>query len=484
MSPVVLLIVPLGAAFVYPLVEKIHRRLAAVLTVATTLALFGIALSWVFSFAAGALPLAVATAGFPVPFSIGLAVGLSEAVVLAVITLIGALGVTSGMTREDDPWSWRQIVLFFVLMLGSFGLVLSQDLFNIFVFMEISGISVFGLLGTSRDTRAFEAGFKYMIASGLASVFFLIGVAFIYATVGSLHIADIVSGAGSVVGATGVMALVFLAAALLIELKPAPANGWALDTYQAADPALGALISGVNATAMVVVFQRLMPIFLSAARDVFIPVFLVAGILAFLIPQIQALMQSNLRRMLGYSSVAQIGLVLLVLVIGPGAVSFGAVAVPAAIVLLLNHGLAKAGLFWVVNVIGDERTGVDRRWPHSIRGRKRLLVFVSVLVLALLGLPPFPGFWAKWNLVTTLGGSGLYGVLAVVLVGSTLEAVYLMRWFTALVRSEGDDGAVVGERIPADFAPPEDEFAGAAGGGCPDTGCTPSLACSGMAMLV
>ncbi len=482
-NPVYLLVTALGAAFLYPLVERLGRRPASVVAVLVSASFVAIALTWVAGFAAGAPELMVDTAGFPSPLSIRLVVGLTEAVVLSVIGLIGTLGIISGMTREDEPWTGRQIVLFFVLMLGSFGLVLSHDLFNLFVFMEISGIGVFGLLGTSRDTRAFEAGFKYMIASGLASAFFLIGVAFTYYSVGSLNIADIVADSHLIVGASGIMALVFLAAGILVELKPAPANGWALDTYQAADPALGALISGVNATAMVIVFARLMPIFLGAASGAFIPVFLTAGVLAFLIPQFQGLMQSNLRRMLGYSSVAQIGLVVIVLTLLPPNVSFGIVVLPAAIVLLLNHALAKAGLFWVINVIGDEKTGLEGKLPHSIRVRKRLVVFVAVLVLALLGLPPFPGFWAKWNLVQALGGIGMYGILAAVLAGSLLEAVYLMRWYIGLVRDDMDDAATTAERIPRDFAASEDEGSGV-GGGCPDTGCRPSLACAGMSMLV
>ncbi len=483
-SPVILLVVALLSAFLYPLVERIGRRVAFLATLLLSASFVAVALSWVVGLSTTDVELLIAdTAGFPAPLSINLAVGLTEALVLTVIALIGTLGVISGMTREDEPWKGRQIVLFFVLMLGAFGLLMSQDLFNIFVFMEISGISVFGLLGTSRDTRAFEGGFKYMIASGLASAFFLVGVAFIYYTVGSLNIADIVSGSNLIVGMTGVMALVFLAAGILIELKPAPANGWALDTYQAADPALGALISGVNATAMAVVFSRLMPIFTGAAGAVFTPLFLIAGVLAFLIPQFQGLMQDNLRRMLGYSSVAQIGLVVIALSVLPEDVRFGMVVLPAAIVLLLNHALAKAGLFWVVNVIGDEKTGFDGRWPHSIRMRKRLSVFIALLVFALLGLPPFPGFWAKWNLVQSLGGTGMYAVLAVVLAGSLLEAVYLMRWYVGLVRGEGDDVSVTGEHIPADFSTGEDETS-VEGGGCPDSGCKPALACAGMSTLL
>jgi formate hydrogenlyase subunit 3/multisubunit Na+/H+ antiporter MnhD subunit len=352
---------------------------------------------------------------------------------------------------------------------------MTRDLFNVFVFMEISGISLFGILSTSRDGRVFEAGFKYMIASGLASAFYLIGTAFTYRGVGSLNIADIAeaSTAGSLSGTVGILGLLFLLAGLLVELKPAPANGWALDTYQAADHGVGALISGINATAMTMVLFRLAPIFFQAAESVFLPILVAAGAVAFLVPQVQALLQGSFKRLLGYSSVAQIGLVVLAFAVAPADVSFGAagvsVALPVALVLLINHALAKAGLFWIAHVAGDDRTGAAGNAPASLRHRRGLLILAGILVLALLGLPPFPGFWAKWNLVMHLGaaGSGATAggataggavagsgaLLAVVLLGSFLEVIYLMRWFAGIARRAEDDGTVLEERIPEDFAP-------------------------------
>lgn len=479
-SPIILVAASLGCAFLFPLFERINRRFGVVVGLAVLLAFAGVAIQWVVALAAGAQPFVSQTAGFIAPLSINLVVGPVEATAILVILFVSIAGYLAMTFRSDAPWHGKQIVLFFVLLLGSFGLVMTRDLFNVFVFMEISGIAIFGLLSTSRDGRAFEAGFKYMVASGLASAFFLIGVAFIYRRTGALNIADITAAgaAGAFAGTSGVLTLLFLLVGILVELKPAPANGWALDVYQAADPGVAALLSGVNATAMVLVLSRLLPLLTrteatggaeSGVGTVFVPLLLGAASVAFVIPQVQALLQESVRRMLGYSSVAQVGLVVLAAVIAPRPVSFGAIAVPAALVLLLNHAVAKAGLFWLAELIDDDRSGAHRRWPIALRNRPAVLVAAGILLFALLGLPPFPGFWAKWNLVSALGGTGAWLLLATVLGGSLLEAVYLMRWFVGLVREPSDDGVTVAAVIPADF-----EESAAPGATTPDGAATPA----------
>jgi len=443
-GPVILVAAALGTSFLLPLFEAIGRRIAVALAFVVLAAFLAVSVSWVLFGGADGAEIVSQTAGFSAPLSINLAVGLQEAIILVVINVVAILGLGAMVARGEHSWHGKQIVLFFVFLLGSFGLVMTRDLFNVFVFMEISGIAVFGLLSTSRDGRAFEAGFKYMVASGLASIFFLIGIAFVYQKSGSLNIADINASAALFLDGTGSLALVFLLAGILVELKPAPANGWALDVYQAADPGLGALISAINATAMVVVLSRILPLFGAP----FVYVLTIAGAAAFVVPQVQALRQESFKRMLGYSSVAQIGLVVLALVVGPEPVAIAGLLVPAAFVLLLNHALAKAGLFWIAAAFGDDRTGS----PASLRSNPVALVAVGVLVLALLGLPPFPGFWAKWNLVVAFGANRSYALMAIVLGGSLLEVVYLMRWFVGTARGVTDEGTTLGEEIPEDFA--------------------------------
>ena len=458
-NPVLFIAGALLVAFLYPLAERLGRRLAlAVAFLAPTAALFA-SIGWARTLVSGSMPLVVGTAGFEAPLSINLVVGVAEAVVLVVLNLVALVALGFLTLRSSNPWRGKQIVLFFVLLLGSYGLVMTNDLFNIFVFMEISGISIFGLVGTSRDGRVFEAGFKYMVAAGLASAFFLIGTGFVYRITGTLNLTDLQAAASELSGTAGVLALVFLLSGILVELKPAPANGWALDVYESADHGTGALLSAVNATAMAVVLLRLKPLLFGASESIFALALVTAGAVAFLVPHIQGLMQTSFRRLLGYSSVAQVGLVVMAASVDAEPVGLAVLTLPVAVVLLLNHALAKAGLFWLSEALGGDETGTAGAVPASRRGRAALLIPAGIFVLALLGLPPFPAFWAKWNLLMALGDGGNYVLTAVVLGGSLLEAVYLLRWLVALARSREDAGDVLDERVPAD-----DAETGASGG--------------------
>ncbi len=471
-SPIFLIAASLGFAFLLPVFEILGRRIAAAFGVLLALAMATAGVGWVAAIAAGSGPIVAETAGFLAPLSIRLEAGILEAASVAVVNLVAALTVGYHCFRRDDPWCGRRLVLLFVLVVGANGLILTRDLFNAFVFMEIGSIAFYGLLATGSDRRRFEAGFKYMIAGGIASAFYLIGTIFLYRISGTLYIDEIVGSAvAEAHGVAGLLATAFFAVAILIELKPAPANGWALDTYEAADAGTGGLLSAVSTTATAVLLIKVLPLFASTAPAV-TSAASVIGAVSFLAASAMALPQERVRRMLGLSSVAQTGLVMFVAglvshfttapVLGAGGAPLAvlvASAGPAAIavVLLLNHALAKAVLFWIVGTAGVR----SAQNPMSLRHRPFLLCLAGSAVFALIGLPPFPSFWAKWALLSLLGGQGLAWPIVVILLGSLLEAAYLVRWFLALSRSPGDELETTAEAVPADFA----AAAGAAGTG-------------------
>lgn len=478
-SPVGILAAFLLFAFLYPLVEKMGRGLAAAIGAGLALAVAVQAVVWLPALAAGGAPVAVDTAGFAAPLSIRLSVGLAEAAALVVVNLIAAVSVIFLAFHASPRWKGRQMMLLFVMLLGANGLIMTRDVFNVFVFMEISAISLFGVLSTSREPRVYEAGFKYMIAGGIASVFYLVGTILLYRFTGTLSL-DEMTGipVAEIHGTAGVVAVGFFLVAILVELKPIPANGWALDTYEAADGGVGALLSAVATTAMVVVLLKVLPL-VSAAAGAVATVVPVVGAVSFLGASIMALPQKKVRRMLGLSTVSQTGLVLLVAGspalagAGPGAASdLGAAALAGmagpyavAVILLLNHALAKAILFWVSEIAGLSDTSSEA----SLRRRPLLLIVAGIAVFALLGLPPFPAFWAKWAALSSLASGGAWVVVAIVLLGSLLEAGYLGRWFLRLAREPRDSFAVVGEEVPADRPPvPVD----AAGAGMPTSAAT------------
>ena len=164
-----------------------------------------------------------------------------------------------------------------------------------------------------------------------------------------------------------------------------------------------------------------------------------SGGVTFLFSNLIGLKQTNVQRMLGYSSIAQMGLLMLALALLH---KLGATASLPLVVggLFVNHLFAKAGLFWLAGAV--ERTEV-RGWS-AIAGRPLVLLVLALLLVAIAGLPPFPGFWAKWELVMQLsGGQKLYLAIGVILVGSLLEAAYMFGWFKQATRAVPRPSAAV-----------------------------------------
>jgi formate hydrogenlyase subunit 3/multisubunit Na+/H+ antiporter MnhD subunit len=255
------------------------------------------------------------TAGFGAPLAIVLRVGLVEAAAVLAIGLVGLLSAAF-MHRELQKAPLGGSMAFIMAVMGLSGIVLTRDLFNLFVFLEISAIATYGLIGFDDRRPALRSAFKYMMAGGIASALYLIGVIYIYRFGDTLNLdiaaaaiaAGGTAGLGSATGlssAAGTAAIFFLLAALLVELKPFPANGWGIDVYETANPGVAALLSGASATALVVALWKLLPILGNAHLAIVAG----SGLATFAAANLAGARQSGTRRMLGYSSAAQIGLV-------------------------------------------------------------------------------------------------------------------------------------------------------------------------------
>jgi formate hydrogenlyase subunit 3/multisubunit Na+/H+ antiporter MnhD subunit len=443
LQPLGIYVLALAVGFLVPLFDRAHRHsaiLVFLLALAGMVAIAGINLLAILN---GAAAMDIQTAGIPPPFSINLRFGLYEGVfVLAVnsIALLGALHWLPSLRQHASALS-----LYLIMVMGINGMVMTRDLFNLFIFIEITAIATYALIGMERTGSVLAAGFKYIIATSLASAFFLLGTIFLYYLTGTLNIDDMVAHRALISGPIGFIATLFVLTSLLIELKPYPANGWGLDVYETAPGGIAAMISvGVSAGVLFALYKTL-PLLGNYLTSI-----AVVGGATFLVSNLIGLKQENAKRLLGYSSIGQMGLLTLALAVTvqPGA----EVHLPLIIGgLFINHLLAKAGLFWLAGLL--ERTDV-RDWS-ALAGRPLLLLVFGTLLAALVGLPPFPGFWAKWVLVMELAAGGLYPWIAVILLGSLLEAAYLFRWFTqALEAREQDTPAAIsiGQLAPVALA--------------------------------
>ena len=422
LHPLNIFIVGLGGAFLIPLLYRIGGTAVATALVVALAAMTVISGAALLALAQGAAPIEILTGGAMPPVAINLRIGLPEAVFAFSINLVALFGATY-IVREK----YGIVLLYLLLVMGIQGMVMTRDLFNLFVFLEIVSIATYGLLSLRDTPAALSATFKFLMATVLASGFFLIGTMLLYAVTGLLNIDDLIANRSAITGPIGIAALIFLLACLLLELKPFPANGWGLDVYETARPDIAAMISGGVSAGVFFALLKLLPLFENQLT-------LIATLAAvtFVFSNLIGLRQSKAQRLLGYSSIGQMSLLIMAatLLYGRSTESTMLLVIGG---LFVNHLFAKVGLFWLAFHVGKSRL---RDWTVIAKSPAAIVVF-GIFILAISGLPPFPGFFAKWQLILTLASEHRYVFIFVILFGSLLEAAYMFRWFGHAVH--GDD---------------------------------------------
>lgn len=220
-SAIHIIAVGLGAAFLLGLLRDDWRAAAYGLTNAALVCMGLVSAGWVWGLASGNLaPVEIITAGTQPPFAIALRMGLAEAVLTLLINLTGLL---SAIYLRDTMLKHgrRAMAVLLIFTMAACGIVLTRDLFNLFVFFELVAIATGGLILLSRDQRALGAGFKYLVASQVITILMLVGIIFTYHAAGTLSI-DGLAELSPVVLSGGALAFFLMFIAVIIELKPFP----------------------------------------------------------------------------------------------------------------------------------------------------------------------------------------------------------------------------------------------------------------------
>jgi len=415
-GPIYIIAIALGLAFTMGLFGKSLKNVAGALLMIGLATMTFISGQWLWAFINNAVQSTmIFTAGFKPPYSINLQMGKEEALLTFIINLAGLLG---GMyLYKTLSKKGSQAMLVFLIFIMSMNVtVMTRDMFNLFVFAEVESIALAGLILLVSKREAFQAGIKYLIATGIISGLLLLGIIFAYQFSGSLNIADMTAAHLGMARVSAVSAFLILVA-FILELKPFPANGWGLDVYTAAHPGIGALVSAGVATAGIYILYKIMPI---AGEQWYFYVSLI-GAITFIGSNLIGTRQNTPNRLLGYSSIGQVGLLMTVLglqnVLGEKTtfIVFG---------ILISHYAAKAGLFWLSGILNAK----DIKDWSALRKNPFLLFLFGTFIFALIGFPPFPSFFAKWELIMTLSTHGQTAWIIVILVGSFIEGIYLFRW--------------------------------------------------------
>ena len=423
-GPIYIIAIALGTAFSLGFFKNANRNISFLLMFLAMAFVTFISGQWLFAFLTQQQEtIQIFTAGFKPPFSISLQMGFYESVLLTMINVIGLFSAIYlfDYLREKGV---NMMMIFILLFMGLNVVIMTRDIFNFFVFLEISSISIIGLIIIDKNENAISSGFKYLIASGIISGVLLVGIIAVYYYSGSLYINDIIEFNFAYIKG-GSVAIFLILIAIILELKPFPANGWAIDVYQSAHPTIGALISAGFGSAMLFVLYKISPMI----PQTWFGFIATIGIITFIGSNLLGIQQKNAQRLLGYSSVGQLGLIITVIGLSP---YLGSHFLLIGFALLVSHYLAKAGLFWIAGIIKKSEI---KQWS-VIRTKPILIVLFGVFILTLLGFPPFPSFFGKWELIMQLAANDQIVWIVAILVGSFLEAVYLFRWFGYALKKE------------------------------------------------
>ncbi|MGC9451270.1 MAG: complex I subunit 5 family protein [Oceanipulchritudo sp.] len=447
--PIIVILTYFLASLLMPLAGLLGRRAPSVLAVAAGAAALGFSLMTLWkTLTDGAFDYAVGA--WPPPVGIELQADPLSAFFLVVINLIGTVVLFHGHFNHPAGTGERAVSYHacVMLMLGGFsGIVGTADLFNLFVFLELSALAGYAILGNGSG-RAAHSAFRYLILGTIGASFYLLGLGFLYAETGSLNMGDValILDAGGM-GTPARIGFVFIILGICLKMALLPLHQWLPDVYTDAPPMGTALVAPIGTKVAVYVLIRVLyDVFPAGPGNWAFPlhgILSVAGAAAILWGSVMAIPQTNLKRMLAYSSVAQIGYIAL----GIGlATPFGYIG---AVLHVFNHALMKACLFLYSARLESAGLGVsiDRMGPAI---RRRLPVATACFVIAaisMIGLPPTAGFFSKWYLILGSYESGNWAFVGIILASSLLNAVYFFRIIERIYLGDTEEGPAEKVRV-------------------------------------
>jgi multicomponent Na+:H+ antiporter subunit D len=442
--PALLIVIPLLAA---PLVALLRgTRLPWLLATAVSWTVLAVAILVLARVLAdGAISYTMG--GWEPPWGIELRIDALNALIVMIVTGLGAVVTPfAGRSVEEEIGAPRAPLFFCLFLLtytGLLGIAITGDIFNMFVFLEISSLSSYALIALGRDRRALTAAYQYLIMGTIGATFFLIGVGLLYSLTGTLNIADLAARLPAV-GATRTAqtAFAFIVAGVGLKLALFPVHLWLPNAYTYAPSAVSAFIAATATKVAVYVLLRVLFTVFGADYSFgympLTPILLSLALIGIVVTSLMALNQRDAKRLLAYSSVAQIGYMVVGLSLATTA------GLTASITHVFNHALMKGALFLALGAVAY-RIGSTR--IHSLEGLGRAMPWTmsafAIGGLSLIGVPPTAGFISKWYLVTAAIGQGWWWLAAIVLATSLIAVMYVWKiveaaWFRELPAAHAD----------------------------------------------
>jgi proton-translocating NADH-quinone oxidoreductase chain N len=420
-NPVLLIAVPLALAFAIPALSLFSKRASKfVPPIALS---FNLVLSLLLLPRVLENPVIVSIGGWQPPFCINLVAGPVGILFSAIIAFVGLLVSIYAVDYIRERATDKYHTLYLLLLTGATGVVLTGDIFNLFVFFEILCISSYALVAYTGDKAGIESAVKYLIQGAVGSSLLLIGIGLLYGLFGTLNMADIAQQIESVSPISIFVPMVLIISGLGVEAAIFPLNAWLPDAHSSAPSSISAILSGIAIEVGLYAVVRVLFTIFGASSILLFLAFL--GILTLLIGELCAFSQNNIKRMLAYSSIGQIGLIVFALAM---ATSY---AVTGGLFQLVSHTLSKALLFLAVGYMIYRTGSLDISALEGI-GKTMPLTSLGFAVgaFSLVGLPPFTGFPSKFLIVRAALATkeSLFAVLiGLALLGTVIEGAYFFR---------------------------------------------------------
>jgi multicomponent Na+:H+ antiporter subunit D len=368
--------------------------------------------------------------GWAAPTGIEYYIDSLNAGLLSIISLISTLTLIYAKPAIENEIAEPRHYLFYagwlLCLTGLLGIVITGDAFNVFVFLEISSLSMYMLIALGKERRqALLAAFRYLIMGSIGASFILLGIGFLYAATGTLNMADLAVRLDTIDDSrTVIVGFSFITLGLLIKTAVFPVYSWLPNAYQYAPSPVTAFLAGTATKVSLYVFLRFFfHIFgadFSFADMLLGKILLPLAVIGFFVMSVVAVFQTDIRRLLAYSSIAQLGYMFT-------AVSMASHAgLTAGIIHIVNHALIKTALFIAVGCIAY-RIGSNR--IADMNNLIRLMPWTAsafiIAGLSLIGIPLTAGFISKWYLVSAAIDSGWWPIAIMVLLSSLMAIIYI-----------------------------------------------------------
>jgi NADH-quinone oxidoreductase subunit N len=332
-------------------------------------------------------------------------------------------------------------VLALFSMLGQMVMMSGNNFLSIYLGLELMSLSLYALIALRRDDgRSTEAAMKYFILGAMASGFLLYGISMLYGATGSLDLTEVAKAAasGTVKPTILVFGIVFMVAGLAFKLGVVPFHMWVPDVYQGAPTAVTLLLGGAPKIATFAICVRLLVEGLMPMAKDWQQMLMVLAVLSLVIGNVTAIAQTNLKRMLAYSTIAQMGFVILGLTAGSvGQDSSGAAnAYSSAMYYVITYVFTTLGSFGLIMLLA--RAGFEAEELADFKGLGKrspwFATVMSILMFSLAGVPPMMGFAAKFSVLQAVLGTGQVWLTVVAVMFSLIGAFYYLRlvkmmWF-------------------------------------------------------